>query len=195
MKWNKKGSLIGFLDNMQFIFVLIISLVFVIGFIYFAVVAGPLISGSASEAATEIRSAISNTDNNTEIGNATVTTTTIVIDVMGKMELLVYALFFGLFLGFVVVAYEVKFYPFLSFAWIALMIVVVLFAIVVSNSYQEDIAAGPTSEFYSTWGNVGWLMVYLPHIFAALGLISAILLFALQTRSPDEDVTTGSVNL
>lgn len=195
MKWNKKGSLLGFLDNMQFIVVLIMVLVGVIGVIYFLVVAGPLLSGSTSEAATAIRNAVQQSDNNTAVGNATTVATTMVIDVTGKMELLVYAVFFGLFIGFLVVAYEVKFYPFLSFAWIALMIVVVLFSIVISNSYQEDIAAGATAEFYSTWGNTGWIMTYLPHIFATLGLVSGILLFALSTRSPDEEVTTGSVNI
>lgn len=195
MRWNKKGSLIGFLDNIQFIFVLVMVLVGIIGVVYFLVVGGPLISGSIGDAATSIKSAVQQRDNNTDIGNATTTTANMVIDVTGKMELLVYALFFGLFLGFLVVAYEVKFYPFLSFAWIGLMIVVVLFSIVISNSYQEDIASGPTSEFYSTWGNTGWIMAYLPHIFTTLGLVSGILLFALSTRSPDEEVTTGTVNI
>jgi hypothetical protein len=193
---NRKGSLGGFLDNFQFIFILIIVLVGIIGLIYGLAVTGPLVTGSVIDASDSIRDAVANSpENNTDLGNATSTVTSVVSKTMGKMELLVYASFLGLFIGFLVVAYEVKFYPFLSFAWIGLMIIVTLFAIVISNAYTNQSVDGPTAEFYSTWGSTGWIMTYLPHIFASLGLISGILLFTLQSRSPDEEATTGSVNI
>lgn len=195
MKMNKKGSLIGFVDNIQFIFILVIVLALVVGLIYGAAVAGPLISGETTNAANSVKLAVQNSENNSALSNATTTTANTVTGVMGKMELLVYAVFFGFFIGFLVVAYEVKFYPFLSFAWIALMIIVVLFAIILSNAYAEQKIDGVTQEFYSTWGSTGWLMDYLPHIVGTLGLISTIMLFMLSSRSPDEEVTTGSVGI
>lgn len=192
---NKKGSLLGFLDNMQFMLILVIVIVGVIGVIYGLVTVGPLISGEGGSALRDIKLAVQQTDNNTAIGNATTISADTVTGVTGKMELLVYAIFIGLFIGFFIVAYEVKFYPFLSWAWIALMVVVVLFAIVLSNAYQEASADPTTAAYYATWGSTGYLMYYLPYIASALGLLSGVILFALSQKSPDEDLTTGSVNI
>lgn len=193
---NKKGSLTGFLDNLQFIFVLVLVLVLVVGLIYGLVTLGSPAVGETKDAVNEIKSAFQKGDlNNSQLGNATEVTANMTTGVLGKMELFVYAIFFGLFIGFLVVAYEVKFYPFLSFVWIGLMFVVVIFSIILSNAYQEASIDPATSEYYSTWGDTEWLMIYLPHIFAVLGVISGILLFALSTRSPDEEINTGSVNL
>lgn len=194
---NKRGSLIGFLDNMQFMLILIIVLALIVGLVYGLVTLGAPVVGETNNAATSIKDSFttSPTMNNTDISNATVTTANITSGVLGKMELFVYAIFFGLFLGFLVVAYEVKFYPFLSFAWIGLMVIVVLFSIIISNAYQEESTNPATAAYYSTWGNAGWIMNYLPHIFAVLGLVSGILLFAISTKAPDEDLNTGSVNL
>ena len=192
---NKKGSLLGVVDNIQFIMVLVIILSLIIMGVWGAATLGPIVVGEGSSAATNIKSAVLATHNNTSLGNATTVSADTVTSTLGKVELLVYAVFFGLFFGFLIVAYEVKFYPFLSWAWIGLMFIVVLLAMVVSNAYQEQSLTDNTAGYYATWGTTSWVMNYLPHIFATLGLISGVMLFILRTRSPDDELTTGSVNL
>lgn len=195
MKLNKKATLLGFIDNIQFIFILIIVLALIIGLIYGLAVAGPLIAGETSNAADMVKLSIQTSDNNSAISNATTVSADVVTGVMGKMELLVYSIFFGLFIGFLIVAYEVKFYPFLSFAWLMLMIIVVLFAMILSDAYEIQKNETTTDELYSTWGSTGWLIDYLPQITSTLGLISTVLLFMLRNRSPDEEISTGSINI
>lgn len=193
---NKKGSLTGVLDNYQFIFTIIMVLVIAIGVLWGMFTLGPIMAGEGTQAVSAIKNDLQSTDaNNTEFSNATIVGADLTTSIIGKMEFLVYAVFLGCFIGFLIIGYEVKFYPYLSFVWIGLMIVVAFFSIIVSNAYQEDAANEITSSYFATWGSSGWVMSNLPYIVVSLGMISGILLFIMSSRQPDEEMTTGSVNI
>lgn len=188
---NKKGQLGGILNNIQMVLLIALVLGFIVGAVFILGTVGPIVSGEGKNIATQIRTAVNQNNPNTNLSAATTTTTTIVENVLGTGELLVYMFFMGLFIGYLILAYNVRTYPYLAFFWVFLMVVMVVLSVIVSNAYQQAAANGPTASFYTAWGTNNFLMENLPFIVAVIGIIGGILLFVIVQRVPEEELSSG----
>lgn len=182
---NKRGELTN-----QIMMVIILCLVAaaLIGAFWIVSVIGPIVAGEGTSIANQISTSVHSVSPNTGLDNATSVATNTTKGVLGTFELFVYLGFIGFFLGYLIICYYVRSYPFLAFFWIFIVIFLVFFSMLLSNAYQQ--AATTTLDmaaFYQSWGTNDFIMNYLPEIIAFMGITGGILLFVLVSREPESE--------
>lgn len=178
-------------DKMMIVLVMFVILALIVAGIYGAFTIGPIAVGAGTTILGDIRTGMQQGQAPSGLINATNTSTNMVSGILGHIELMVYLCILGLFIGYLIVAYNVKTYPWLSFIWAFLMVILVVLSMFLSNAYAEAKALGETSEFYASWGSGHFIMDKLPFIVAFFGMLSAVLLFILMQRSPEEEQNLG----
>jgi len=86
-------------------------------------------------------------------------------------------IFVGMILNIIISSALIKSYPFMFVAYIFVVVLAVIFAAVVSNTYEEiyqnpSIASGFTGLLAASW-----LMLNMPYIITVVGFIAGIFLF------------------
>lgn len=183
---NKKGLV------QQLMIVLILFIVVIVGIGVYWIVSmfGPVVVGEGNALASQVQTSIhannpgSALDNSSQI--ATITTT----NILGVFELLVYIAMIGGIIGFIMIAWYVRTYPWLAAVWIFAIIFFAFFAMLISNSYQQAALSGPSEmqQFYADWGTNNFLMTYLPHMVIFFGILGGIILFVLVSRDSESEV-------
>ena len=180
----------GLVQQIMIIIILFIVAVVIIAGYWMVSMVGPIVVGEGSNVANQIQSAISSAEPaGSGLTNASSVATSAVTDVLGVFELITYFIFIGVIIGYILVAFYVRTYPFLIGFWIFIMVALVVIAMIVSNSYQLASTDANLSAFYSRWGTNDLLMNYLPHVVAIFGMVTTIMLFVLISRDPDAEVT------
>jgi hypothetical protein len=175
----------GLLNQILIVIVLIVVVMAIVASISLGSIIFPIISGEGIDVAHEIQSSIE-LAGNSEMTNASEVATSASINVLGTFEFIIYIGFLGLVIGYIMVAYYVRTYPFLAFFWIVGMILIVIFAMIMSNAYEQA-KGGDLESFYTTWGSNDLLMSYLPHIMAFVTIIGGIVLFAIVSKDPEAE--------
>jgi len=152
----------------------IIFIVSIAAFAIFLLIVGFI----GNEVATELQSKIGITTEINESLQTTITTSTITINTIW------YILFAGLLLGLIVQAMMIQEYPKVMLPiFILTLIVTVIIAIVLSNTY-EQIAEQATLATASAWqGGILFVMLNLPYVAVLTGLLSIIIIFTRDAGS------------
>jgi hypothetical protein len=179
MKKNRKGLL----NQIMIVVILITVIIAIIGVFSLASIVLPVLTGEGIEVATLLQTSM-NESGIAEMNDAGQVATSTTINVLGIFELLVYLFFFGLVIGFIMVAYYVRTYPFLAFFWAGGMVITTIIAMIMSNAYEQA-KTGDLAQFYNTWGTNDLLMSYLPHIMAVVTIVGGIVLFVLVSRDSE----------
>lgn len=99
-----------------------------------------------------------------------------------------YLIFIVSLLGFLVLCFYVRSYPFLIVFWIFGIIVMVVISLFITNAYQDTIAGEDYVSVASrAWTTNHYLMSNLPIIITGIGIIGGIILFALISREPEAE--------
>lgn len=179
---KKKGEI---LNNILVVLIVIIAVIFIVAVFSLASIILPIITGEGIESARIIQSSIASAGNS-GLTNASNVATETTVSVLGNVELLVYFFFLGLILGYMMIAYYVRSYPYLAFLWIGFMILVVIISMFMSNAYELARNDSQVQDYYSTWGTNDFLMSYLPIIMTVIMIIGGILLFGIISTSDTE---------
>jgi hypothetical protein len=100
-----------------------------------------------------------------------------------------FALFFCL-IGFLIIAYNVRTHPYMAVFWIALVLVLALLSMWLSNSYYElKIGDSYMRDAYESNVVNDFVMTYLPHIVVFFGLVGGVFLFVLISRDPEMEAS------
>lgn len=183
MNKNKKGLV----KEIMIVIILFIVVVVLVSGYWIVSMVGPVIVGEGSAVAHQIQTSISANSPNTSLDNASQIVTSTTINVLGTFEILVYFGLMGMIIGFMLMAYYVRTYPFLAVFWVFMIIFLAFFAMLISNSYQQASTSGNLNTFYTNWGTNNFLMTYLPHIVVFFGVIGGILLFVLASKDPESE--------
>lgn len=179
---NRKGDI---LSNIMIVMVLIVVVVGIIGVFSLGSIVLPIISGEGIDAANMIQESVA-AAGDSGLTNASTVATSTTINTLGIVEMLVYFLFLGLVIGFIIVSYYIRTYPFLGFFWIGGMVIIVIISMIMSNAYEQA-KTGDLASYYTTWGTNDLLMSYLPHIMAFITIFGGIVLFAIVSRDPEQE--------
>lgn len=185
MKLNNKR---GVVEQIMSILIIIIVLVVIVVLFWAGSVTLPLLTGAGSDAINQISTTINTQAPNSDIANASNVATSIGTGVIGIMEYAVYFALIILIVGFMILAYYVRTYPFLSFFWVLIMIALTFLSMILSNAYTTASLQPATASYYSTWGSNGFIMENLPYIIVFVGFIGGIILFVLASREPESEV-------
>lgn len=148
----------------------------------------PILVGEGTHLTNVIQSDMDTHLPGSALANATAVATDTTQGVLGVFQLLVYFCLFGLIAGYFIIALYVRTYPFLAVFWIFLIIALVVFAMIFSNAYQYASTSSTDLEtFYTNWGTNHFMMTYLPHIVAVIGILGGILLFTLISKDPESE--------
>jgi hypothetical protein len=179
---NKKG----FLN--QFITVLIIG-VLLIAILLFVFVGGailPIMTSTFGDLNTQVQDAMGNTGD-PDIINAADVSFNNANKAVQNSEWIFFTLMIMVFIAFIALCYYSRVYPFLAFVWVGMMIVIIFISIFLTSAYQ-DMSSDPTlSTSYNAWGSSHFYLQYMPHIFAVIGVIGGIIMFALPSRDQEAE--------
>jgi hypothetical protein len=178
----------GLLNQIYIVVILVAVLLFIIGLFSLGAIVLPIFAGQGIEVAGIVQNSLS-TSGNQELEDAGEVATSTTINVLGGLELLVYLTLIGLVLGYIMIAYYVRTYPFLAFFWIGALVGLVIIAMIMSNAYETAKTSPELEAFYSVWGTNDFLMSYLPHLVAFIGIIGGIVLFGLVATNDSETET------
>lgn len=179
----------GLIDKVMIVIILFVAIIAIVAVYALVSIAGPVVVGEGKNAANIIQSSIDTSQPNSSISNASLVATSTVNGVLGTFELFVYLGFIGLFIGFMMICYYVRTYPFLSVFWFFIIIALVFISMLISNSYElASTSNSDMSSFYSAWGTNNFLMLNLPYIMAVFGVVSGVFLFVLISREPESEV-------
>lgn len=151
-----------------------------------------LIAPSATSLTTDVSSIILNQARNStdgNISNAANLAITPAINVLGDFEFFTYTLLSGAVMGFLLLCFYVRTYPFLLFFWIIGIFILALTSIWLTSSYEGAIAgAGYFSTTTTSWTTNHYIMSNLPSIFVGFGIIGGIILFLIVSRETEAEV-------
>jgi glucan phosphoethanolaminetransferase (alkaline phosphatase superfamily) len=162
---------------------------FMILFWIYSMVA-PVLSKTSGDVTSAINSAAVQTGDN-NMTSAISTSTGIVTNTTPILKWIGYFALIFLFLGFIMIAFYVRTYPFLAFIWIGAIILLTVMAMILSNAYiQSYNTSDYLASAYGSFAANDYLMRYLPHIFAGFGILGGIVLFVLAGK---EETTPTSI--
>lgn len=183
---NKRGqtNLVG---NFMNILIMVMVIVGIIAVIFGIALGAPLLIGNANTLNEEVTSAFQDANiQDIDTQNATGIATDTVRGTLGTMQFIMYAVFIGLILGYLVICFYMKSQPWLIFAWVFIMLFMVIISMFIANSYITAAENPVNEDFYDAWGSSDFVMRYLPHIMATLGVIGGIFLLVLYPRDEYE---------
>ena len=182
---NKKGDLV---KNITMVLILFVVLGFLVGGYFLVSMVGPLVVGEGLNSMNILQTAINTTQQGTNLANASAVAVEFGTNFLGVIEVFVYFALVGLFLGYLIICYYARSYPFLAIFWVFAIIFLVLFAMILSNAYITTAESNSDiNAFYQTWGTNDLLMRYLPHLVALFGITGGIFLFVLVSREPEAE--------
>lgn len=182
---NRKGELA---EQFTFILMMVAVLALIIAIIALVGLAAPPVIGEGKVAINQIQTAIHTNNPGSSLENSSSVATQAVYQGLGAMEILSYLMFIGLFVGYLIIAYYVRTYPYLAFVWIGLVVILVMLSIFISIAYQNAKATTTDlNNFYTSWGTNDFLLSHLPELATVLGLISMVLLFAIRGSEPQTE--------
>ena len=177
----------GLLNQIYIVVIIAVILITIIGLFSLASIVLPILVGEGNLVTNIIQTDLQNSGIE-PLQNASTTPTETISGILGAVELIVYFLFLGLIIGFIIIAYYVRTYPFLAFFWAGIMVILVIMAMIMSNAYEQAKNEPDLQAFYTTWGSNDLIMSYLPHIIASIGILGGIVLFVLVSRETESDV-------
>lgn len=177
----------GLVEQIYLVMVLIVILITVIGLFSLGSIVLPILVGEGNSVTDIIQTDLANSGIE-PLQNASTVPAETVKGVLGVVELVLYFMFLGLIIGFVLIAYYVRSYPFLAWFWAGAMVIIVIMAMIMSNAYEQAKNEPDLQSFYLTWGSNDLLMSYLPHIILSIGILGGIILFVLISRDSESEV-------
>lgn len=151
-----------------------------------------LVAPTATALTSDVSTIILNQARNSTDGNISAAANLAVtpaINVLGDFEFVTYTLLAGALMGFFLLCYYVRTYPFLLFFWIIGMFILTLVSIWLTSAY-EDATRG--ADYLSTattaWTSNHYIMSNLPMIFVGVAIIGGIILFLLVSRETEAEV-------
>lgn len=94
----------------------------------------------------------------------------------------------ALLMGFLMIAFYVRTYPFLAWVWILVILIMVFIGILLSVSYTNlKESSSYLNNVYSNWETDNFILSYLPHLITGFGLLGGIILFMLATKDPEAE--------
>ena len=180
---NKKGLL----NQIYIVIVLVVVLIAIIGLYSLGSIVLPIVVGEGTNTANTIHQSIVD-GGLVELQNASAVASQATVNALGVFELITYFVFLGLIIGYIMIAYYVRTYPFLGFFWLGAIVALVVIAMIMSNAYEQAKNETDLNKFYTSWGTNDLLMSYLPHIVTVIGIIGGIILFALVSTESEAEV-------
>lgn len=173
---NRKG-LTGALIT---VLLMILVLVFIIILYAFVSFTGPVLTYTTTLATDTLASVDAP---GTALTNATETVFVPVNEGLGNLEWLSYFLLIIMVIGFMMLCFFVRTYPFLIIFWLLFVTVIVFSTIYISSAY-EDLSSSndDIGNAYRNWETNNFLLAYLPGITSAIGFLGGIVLFILASR-------------
>lgn len=99
-----------------------------------------------------------------------------------------YTALVALFVLFIILAIQVRAYPYLMIIWIGIVIVLVYLTMIFSNSYETQVALNPV--MYSTQDSLtGFLNTNLPIVMALFGFLGGVFMFLVIKSEPEYEVS------
>lgn len=181
---DKKGV---FGDNFVMIAIIGLVLTIIIFGVWALSITAPLLFGESQVVLNTLDDAINLNPEGTALQNASEPVLSGATNVLGVMELVIYLLFIGGFMGFLVLCYYVRTNKWLISIWILFIVGAVVVAMIVTNAYETAKQDSNLNDFYTQWGNNDFLMMHLPYIILTLGVFGGILLFILADKGESEE--------
>lgn len=123
------------------------------------------------------------------LSNATITTLGMVTTTFNTLNYLSYAIFFGLFLGFVVLCFSVRSDPFMIWIWVIGIVIMALLGLFITVVYQKLSGdSGEVAVALQSWTYNHFILSNLPMLIGAIGVLGGIVLLIIPKQSPDEVV-------
>jgi len=117
--------------------------------------------------------------------DSTVDTANGVIQASGWLP---YTALVALFVLFIILAIQVRAYPYLMIVWIGIVFVLVFLTMIFSNSYDTQVALNPS--LYSTQDTLtGFLNSNLPIVIALIGFLGGVFMFIIIKSEPEYEVS------
>lgn len=182
---NKKGLI----DQITIVLIMAVALAFIILVFWAGSMVLPVLIGTGKQVTNQMQITVQQNNPNSDIANATSVSTSTANGILGIGETIVYIALLVLFVGFIMLAFYVRTYPFLAFFWVFIIIALVFMSMFVSNAYLTA-SQGDLKNFYSDWGSNDFLMSNLPIIVAVVGVFGGIFLFVLASKEPESEVQT-----
>jgi uncharacterized protein (UPF0333 family) len=179
-KMRKKGQV----NQIMILVILTLVIVGIMGIFWMYSMVAPIVSQTAGTLTDELVIATAGMENEGNMSGAVRESAGIVTNSLPLLNYIGYFMFFMLILGFFLMAFFVRTYPFLIIFWIGLIFLLVLVALIMSNAYQVAADTGEFSSAYSSFTMNDYVMRYLPHMIAVTGIFGGIILFVLVTKDP-----------
>src|SRR3990167_3812375 len=187
VKMNKKA-----MENQIWTVVILAAvLTGVILFAYVFSLLAPLITSTSSEIKSIVVDA-TNKPEDANLSNSLNVGITAVDDTIQSLKWISYTYIIALFMGFLLMAYYVRTYPFLIVFWIIIIFALTFLSMILSNSYQE-FATSSNDLFgnaYASFGVNDFLMRNLPQMTVMFGIVGGIFLFILASRDSEAEASS-----
>lgn len=183
MEKNKRGIV----DQIMMVMILAVVIVIVILVFWAGSMVLPVMVGAGGTLINQMSSS-ADTTGDSALKNATNTSLSIASSTLGIVETLVYIALVMMFIGYLIMAYYVRSYPFLAFFWVFIIIGLTFLSLFITNSYTTARDTTPLSSYYTTWGGNDLLMSNLPVIVVVVGVFGGIFLFILASKDPESEV-------
>lgn len=183
-RMNRKGLV----EQIYIVLIMAFVLALIILMFWVGSMTLPILFGAGSMVTDQLSNSINTQSPNSDLSNATNTAISMTRGILGIGETLTYIAMLILIVGFIMLAFYVRSYPFLAFFWIFIIIALTFMAMLVSNSYTQASQSPATEQFYQQWGQNDFLMSNLPIIVVVIGVFGGIFLFVLASREPESEV-------
>lgn len=178
---NRKGDIFS---SYMLIFILVgILLVGIFAFFIISLIAPPVVGSLDTIGGAVQQASGGNAELSQDINNTVVP----IIQATHSIEWIGYGAMVFFFLGYFIMLFYVRSYPFLIFVWIVLVLVLVLLSIYLSNSYQNIATQNIGSVGYDSYQTNNYILSNLPIITGVIGLLGAVVLFVLVSRDTETD--------
>lgn len=178
----------GVIDQIMTVLVVVVAVGVIILLFWAGSTLLPILTGTGGLLLNQISTSVNTNSPNTELANATNVVVTTGQGLLGIVESVVYFVFIFLIIGYFILCYYVRSYPFLAYIWVFIMIVLVFMSMFLANAYTQASTDPNIASFYSTWGSNDFLMTNLPMILSFVGVFGGIFLFILASRDPESEV-------
>lgn len=179
----------GFAQQIWVVIMLGLVMVGIIVLFFAWSLAGPIITQSTGELNTLLQSTATSTGDSGII-NASQSTFQPASEGINVLEWLSFFMIIMLFLTMIIIASFVRTYPFLAFVWIFIIVILVFVSIFITVAYQDITSgSGYLADTYASWESSHYILLNLPIIVVAVGIIGGILMFILSTRDREAEVT------
>ena len=181
---NKRGQA-DISNKILVVLIMIVAIGFIMLLIWALMIGAPIFTSLGQSALGEVIS-FSDSSGNEDLKDATDASLGNLNTSLNVIQYVVYILFFGFIIAFCLMCVFVRVYPFLLFLWIIGTIIITGLSIYLSWSYQRILSnSGLVSAALQSWTTNHYILTYAPIIFAGLGIVGGIIMFALISRDQE----------